>query len=476
MADILRVTTPLVNKSQQVETRPNIDPTAQFPIQDPTRVPRPGAQSELLGQNNGMVQQDETSAMLLNLLKDPSVTVNFLKSISSMEALIKLLPVNNSPFTKEIEQMFGELLVPAGNIAGEMVRQENASTYFKGELFDLLREAIRQSPEQGELRDAAVSFLKALTLYHTRQEALGSVANSLQYLSDSLSSSPTLSQKLGQLANRYRAGDAPTFFRFLRQDTLELLKEVEESILFSDNTEKVVRMAIYNLSRYNDNGTFLQESVSRMLMQLRGDEAREHFLSALEQLLEEEKQVQQQQPLPGQKREETALGVLTRILQRQMSSEELMASSSDKLEKIIHSLLCSPCNFTPLLHFVLPVQYEDLQSFAEIWINPNGGEDDRERQSDGGRVIHMLLAFDVGGIGRFELELFVRDKVIDFSLYCPPAYTNLYAEVKNDLRQCAGDTGYRFGEIKVDRLDRPRSLMDVFKSLPYKRTGVDVKI
>ncbi len=103
MADILRVTTPLVNKSQQVETKPNIDPAVQFPVQDTTRVNRPGPQSELLQQNNGMVQQDETSAMLLNLLKDPSVTVNFLKSISSMEALIKLLPVNNSPFTKEID-------------------------------------------------------------------------------------------------------------------------------------------------------------------------------------------------------------------------------------------------------------------------------------------------------------------------------------------------------------------------------------
>ena len=290
MADILRVTTPLVNKSQQVETRPNIDPTAQFPIQDPTRVPRPGAQSELLGQNNGMVQQDETSAMLLNLLKDPSVTVNFLKSISSMEAVIKLLPVNNSPFTKEIEQMFGELLVPAEDIAAEMGRQEHGSTYFKGELFDLLREAIRQSPEQGELRDAAVSFLKALTLYHTRREALGSVANSLQYLADTLSSSKSLAEKLAGLAARYRAENAPGSFRALRQDTLDLLREVEESILFSDKTEKVVRMAIYNLSRYNDNGTFLQESVSRMLMQLRGDEARENFLSALEQLLDEMKQ------------------------------------------------------------------------------------------------------------------------------------------------------------------------------------------
>lgn len=469
MADILRVTTPLINKSQSVETKPNVEISTQFPVQDPTRVPRPGAQSELLQQNNGMIQQEDTSALLLNLLKDPSVTVNFLKSISSMEAVIKLLPVNNSPFTKEIEQMFGELLVPADQIAAEMGRQEEGSTYFKGEIFELLREVVRQSPEPGgELQGAVVSFLKALTLFHTRREALGSVANSLQYLADTLSSSKTLAGRLEELANSYRQEDAPERFPTLRQETLSLLKEVEESILFSDKTEKVVRMAIYNLSRYNDNATFLQESVSRMMLQLRGDKAREGFLTALEQLLQAEKAPQEKRP--------TALAILSRILERQMANEDLMALNAEKMEKIIHSLLSSPCNFTPLLHYVLPVQYEDIQSFAEIWINPNGGEDDRDRPDDGSRVIHMLLAFDVESIGRFELELFVREKVIDFALYCPPAYTKVYSEIRDNLRSCAGQTGYRFGEIRVDRLDRPRSLMDVFKSLPYKRTGVDVKI
>ena len=405
--------------------------------------------------------------MLLNLLKDPSVTVNFLKSISSMEALIKLLPVNNSPFTKEIEQMFGELLVPSDDIAAEMGRQENASTYFKGELFELLRDALRQNPEQGELRDAAVSFLKAITLFHTRREALGSVANSLQYLADTLSSSKSLAEKLAGLAARYRAENAPGSFRALRQDTLDLLREVEESILFSDKTEKVVRMAIYNLSRYNDNGTFLQESVSRMLMQLRGDEARENFLSALEQLLEQEK-------LPPQKQGETALGVLTRILQRQMTNEELMSASADKIEKIIHSLLSSPCNFTPLLHFVLPVQYEDIRSFAEIWINQNGEEDDRQNRGRGGKCLHMLLVFDISDIGRFEMELYVREKVIDLSLFCPPGYLQEYTAAQADLSQCLRGLDYRFGEIQFNRLERPRSLMDVFRSLPYRRTGVDV--
>ena len=80
MTDILRVTTPLVNKSQAPEMKRNVDLATQFPLQDVTRVNKPASQSELLSQNNGMIQ-DETSTLLLNLLKDPSVTVNFLKSL-----------------------------------------------------------------------------------------------------------------------------------------------------------------------------------------------------------------------------------------------------------------------------------------------------------------------------------------------------------------------------------------------------------
>ena len=254
MADILRVTTPLVNKTQTPEAKRNVDLATQFPLQDVSRVTKPNSQSELLSQNNGLIQQEETSALLLNLLKDPSVTVSFLKGISAMEAVIRLLPANNNPFTQELEQMFGEMLVPSDQIAQEMERQETASTFFKGELFELLREAIRQNPEQTGLRETTVSFLKALTLYYTRQEALGSVANSLQYLSDSLSASKTLSQKLASLAARYQAEDAPESFRTLRQATLNVLKEVQDSILFSGKTEKIVKMIIYNLSRYNDNG------------------------------------------------------------------------------------------------------------------------------------------------------------------------------------------------------------------------------
>lgn len=468
MADILRVTTPLINKSQAPEAKRNVDLAVQFPLQDTTRVNKPSSQSELLSQNNGLMQQEETSALLLNLLKDPSVTVSFLKGISAMEAMIRLLPANNNPFTEELEQMFGEMLVPSDQIAEEMGRQESASTFFKGELFELLREAMRQNPDQVELRETTVSFLKALTLHYTRQEALGSVANSLRYLSETLAASKGLSQKLAHLAKQFDTGDAAGSFRELRQATLAALKEVQDSILFTDKTDKIVKMVVYNLSRYNDNGDFLRQSVSRMLTQLHGDGQREKFLQSLEDFLH--------QADAPQKQDSSAMGALTRILARETESQDIMALNSDKVEKIIYSLLSSPCNFTPLLHFVLPVQLEDMQSFAEIWINPNGEEDERERASGAEQTIHMLLSFEIESIGRFELELFVREKVIDFSLYCPPAYASVYNSMERELRSCTGQTDYRIGEIRVDRLQHPRSLMDVFRSLPYKRTGVDVKI
>ena len=51
-----------------------------------------------------------------------------------------------------------------------------------------------------------------------------------------------------------------------------------------------------------------------------------------------------------------------------------------------------------------------------------------------------------------------------------------YTAAQADLSQCLRGLDYRFGEIQFNRLERPRSLMDVFRSLPYRRTGVDVKV
>ena len=102
----------------------------------------------------------------MNLLKDPAVTVNYLKNIYMLEEIINLLPVNNNTVTQEIRQLFDALLIDPDHIVDELVDQEYASTLFKGELFDLLRGILEKTPD---LRMETAELLKAVNASNRRR-------------------------------------------------------------------------------------------------------------------------------------------------------------------------------------------------------------------------------------------------------------------------------------------------------------------
>ncbi len=466
MADILRVTTPLVNKYQAVDPKRGVE-IPQFNLQDLSRVAKPLADNELLQQHNGLTQERETSALLLDMLKDPSITVGFLKNISLLQEVIRLMPLGSRTLTGEIQQLFDQLLLLPDDLFTEMLFQEEASTWFRGEVFDLLRAALEESPGDVPLRQAAVDFLKSLNSCWTQQDSLDSVANNLQYLSDALSASRGLSQRLLDLSRQLRRPGAGERFDELKHGVMEVLREVEDSILFSPKMEKVVSIAVYNLSRFGGGTQRLQQSLEGLLDRL-PPRVRDQFLAAAARFLE--------QPPRAPEARSRVMDALAKILVKQTESEELMGQNSEKVDKILHSLLSSPSNFTPLLHFVLPLQYQNVQSFMEFWVNPNGEEDQYWAAEEGKKKIHMLMVFDIGSLGRFEMELFVRDDIIDFALLCPPSCARVFAGAREDIRKSIGGLGYRFGEMRIDALERPRSLIEVFHSLPFKRAGVDVKI
>ena len=68
----------------------------------------------------------------MNLLKDPAVTVNYLKNIYMLEEIINLLPVNNNTVTQEIRQLFDALLIEPDHIVDELVDQEMRPPCLKG--------------------------------------------------------------------------------------------------------------------------------------------------------------------------------------------------------------------------------------------------------------------------------------------------------------------------------------------------------
>ncbi len=510
MADILRVTTPLVDKQPVTSVKPAADPANPFNMTDVAKVVKPTDPTEILQQNTGFVPKEEAPKILTDLLKDPAVTASLIKNIYLLQEIINLLPANNITLSDEVEQLFSALLVAPEDIAQELQNQEQATTLFKGELFDQLRTLLAQNADKPEFAANLGTLLKGLTVAVNQEDALDSVANNLTFLADNLAASPSLTEKLETVIAQLRQPDAAQQFPAIKEQVMAVLKDVENSVLYSPQMEKILPLVVYNLSRYNDNPDFLPDALRTLLSQLDGDAVKTELVQKLQAFLAEHapetaKVLEQVLARGGMAPEETqnmekalamlaaapestfqahaaeqnsqVMDILAKIITRGADSEEVQLLNGDKLERIVQSLLSSPSNFTPLLHFVVPVEYSNLKAFAEIWIDPNAEGDDRARS--GGAMAdtsHALLVFDVEGIGRFETELFVQDRHIAMNLMCPSTYIEEFSGIAPAIKQAAAKTGYTFDAIHIGKLERTHSLMDVFTDLPHKRMGIDVRI
>lgn len=572
MADILKITTPLVERLPTAQNARNLEGTGvPFTLSDITKVVQTNDSSEILQQNTGFKPQDaETPKILADLLKDPAVTISMIRNINVLQEVLSLLPANNKVFTQEMEELFSRLLLKPEQIVSELLKQEENTTIFKGTLFDVLRGIVEQNGGKANVATAAGVLLKGLYAVVAKQDALQSVANNLSYLANALDASPRLNEKLSTLAEAFRAPNAQDNFAQLKKEVADAMKDVQSSILFTKRMEQTLPLIMYNLSRYNDNENFVSDALKFLFDAMSGSVSKQPAnaaplvnvptapneqvetaataqqnaaTNATTQAVQTNASGQAAQPSAGEqaapanadgqtvqanangrtvqadvkeqavpantgqlpqlnqreteivrliqdyvnkyaqdgaeaarteKEDSQVIDALAKIIGKQAKSEDVKLLSAETVENIVHSLLASPSNFTPLLHFVLPVEFMNMHAFAEIWVDP----DPEEKVKNGGNEdsSHMLMVFDVEGIGQFESELYVMGKRIAMNLLCPPEYTEAFAEIGPAIRKAVARTGYTFEAINVGELEHIHSLMEVFPGLPQRRMGVDVKI
>ncbi len=488
LPDILKVTTPLVNKNEAILPKPGLDSVNAFNISETSKVIQPHNQSEILKQNTGRNNSD-TPIVLLNMLKDPAVAVSYLKNISLLEEMFRLLPQNNNPITAEIENVFKELMINKEDIKQEFMSQENMFTTFKGPLFDFLREMSAKYRDVPHTQVLIANLLKSINNLANRGDILDSVANSLAFLKDNFESNPKIFTQIENLYNAFKSENVQKNVPLLKEEVLALIKEIEGSLLYSPKIGKVLSIMVYNLSRYNQNFTFFNESVYKLRQVLNMSEQKilSDFANSYTSLLnfDELSNTMYKEGLNqgsfmtdflnrSGDSSSKVMDALIRLISTQSSNETGNLADAAKIDSIIQSLLSSPCNFTPLLHFIVPVLDGNMRAFAEIWINPQSDEKDMPEGVKSG--IHFLMVVDVESIGRFEAEIFVYDKTVDLHLYCPYGYTGRYESMFSDVSVALNKINYKLGNTKIETMKNSRSLMDVFKSLPYKRMGVDVRI
>lgn len=463
MSDFLKITTPVVQKNTAVQpNKPITTENQHLDINEALQIVKTN-QGEGMDGNKSTLQGDgKAPSVLINLLKNPSVTVNFLKNIMLLQEIIKLIPVKNTALTEELQQLFDSLMISPKDIVTEMMSQEKSSTVFKGELFDFLRDISSTANE--DTTSAITTFLKSINSFVFKQDTLDSVANNLFFLSKYLSPTTELAGKISVLSGQFKNSTGEDFIA-LKNQALALLNEVNESIFMTPKLEKIISITIYNLSRFNPSEEFLSDAFSNLYTALDGQDNKQTLLNLFHNYLEK--------PLHDTNQSKV-MQTISKIISAEDSSSEITLLNGEKINNIIHSLLSSPCNFTPLLHYIIPVFSDAGNSFAEFWIDPDC--EDEKKKGDVKEAIHILIVFDIDGIGQFETEIYSRDKKLSINLLCPKGYDSAFSKTIDSVSPIISQKGFALENVKVGVLEKPRSLMDVFKTLPYKRTGIDVKV
>ncbi|MCM1327805.1 MAG: hypothetical protein NC253_00035 [Ruminococcus sp.] len=158
------------------------------------------------------------------------------------------------------------------------------------------------------------------------------------------------------------------------------------------------------------------------------------------------------------------------FLVKNINDPSLKSLSAMNRGEMLQGLLTSPGVFSPLLHFLVPMNMDGTKAFGELWADPDagdgkpGGDDDK----------HLFLCFEIEEAGYFELEVYSHGRDINVSLLCPEGSERQYLPLKETIPVIASANGYNAEKTIISPLKKKRDLNKVFPKLNDRKNNLNV--
>jgi len=443
MADSLKISPTMIKQPAVSRNQP--DPQVPFQIKDVTKVNNLNTSKQTSSQNQTLLNSDGPK-LLLDILRDPESTTQFLHSLYLLQEVNQLIPLDNLSLNSELELLFQSIFLKSDSLLTELLNQSKQTSVFKGELFDWIRNLLVQYPMS---ENSLIQLLKSMNQIKSKPQYRESLLNQAEYLEQEFIN-PKQNESIKQFIDSLMNNSDQ-----LSKQLKEMIQVLEKSILYSPQTQKNLGIMQYNLSRY-----MMETDINDVL---------ESFKDVLaEDFIQFEMLVKEYIKLPYKSlNTSNMLDKITELLDNQIKQSSQIDIPYRKLEKIVISLLSSPSNFVPLLHFILPMQGSILQAYSEVWV------DIEEPKVKIDSSIHVLCAIEIEHIGHFEIELWNRSNSIKIDVYCPESHLEQFKPIISKFSKHILDSIYNLENVHLFPLTQKRSLMDVFEHLSLKQSGLD---
>lgn len=442
MADSLKVSPTMIK--QPTVSRPQADPQVPFQIQDVSKVNNLNTAKQTFSQNQTLLNSDGPK-LLMDLLKDPENSTHFLNSLYILQEISQLVPLDNAVLNGELEKLFNTIFLKSDHVLSELLNQSNKTSLLKGELFDWIRQILKENPEY-EL--SLIQLLKSMNHIRSRDNYKSSLVHQAYYLKEEFKDMKQVS-RVEEFIKQLESDED------LSQSFIRLVTDLEKSVVYHSVMKRNIGIMHYNLSRYLMDSDI--DEVLEPFKELLGDDF-DKFMILVKSYIEK--------PIEAFN-SSNVIDRITQVLELEVEHSSVLGLTHEKIENIVISLLSSPSNFIPLLHFVIPMQGEKLQAYSEVWVDVESEKNDLNR-------MHILCAIEIEQFGHFEVELWLVNDRIKCDVLCPKECVELFKPLINNISRRILDSSYNLDQVNIKALSEARSLLEVFTHLSELQNGLNI--
>ncbi len=170
----------------------------------------------------------------------------------------------------------------------------------------------------------------------------------------------------------------------------------------------------------------------------------------------------------------STLDSLTEFIQENINHPALKSLDSFNATNLLQSLLNAPGVFTPLAHYILPLDVNGTKAFGELWVDND--ENNPNNTPGTQRNYHLFLTFDVESIGRFELDMYAIGEDVNLALLYPPRFEKQIDPMKERVNKIVRNIGYNTRTFETAPLKSPHNLTEIFPKILDKRTTLNTRV
>lgn len=478
MSNVLRVTTPMTGYDNMTQPRTEAggkapDPRIQGPAL-PNQVVRPDARSDSAGQeqNVGLKFQYQSNfeGFLAQMKETGAMTEEFATAL--FERLGNMVKSGMGQDTaQELGRFLQMIQVEPQNMLSFIQDQGKASIRFQGAFFSLLRQVMNET-QNVDLKAGILEFVKRYTDMAEGKHILNQMGQTMEKIKDGMFNSGR--EQMEKLQRQMEFGEAGG-----RGETLQNASVIKDKMLPYLNQ---YIGSTHDRGNVRENAAFLAALTARYE---NGDASRvlEKFRELLEYPL-------MQKYFKGFRAEDLMRALETTDFEKAVEKNDWMKQFADMIKdgmensasleqkqvfrNMMTSILLNESVYMPVLHMMLPMQIDDRLMFAEMWVDPDAGNE--AGQEEGKKTVQGLVKFDIQDVGFFDLFFVYQDGKVNIQLNCPEAVAKNEDEVKNEVAEILTRNGLEPQELFLGNSKESIPISEAFPQIFERRNSINVKI